>query len=214
MENIMDYDIYLGIEDGRIKRKTMSPVDTIDYKFKLSELKHDEKKDQADEKSLERFNKINAIKCHSRMMELRLEAERNGIKEGKLVKLDKYYQNVLSSYLDYFEDKNFQLPLFKIVDDSSPAYAMNLKTGTVIDLTPKQSHIIKLLHKRFFNSKIGEEWLWFSQIFNMLDDRYKNPNWNSMTDVFEKESGRAKLEKLCDVKSIGSRKFYRMKVSQ
>ena len=33
-------------------------------------------------------------------------------------------------------------------------------------------------------------------------------------DVFEKESGRAKLEKLCDVKSIGSRKFYRMKVSQ
>ena len=48
----------------------------------------------------------------------------------------------------------------------------------------------------------------------MLDDRYKNSNWNSMTDVFEKESGRAKLEKLCDVKSIGSRKFYRMKVSQ
>ena len=90
----MDYDIYLGIEDGRIKRKTMSPVDTIDYEFKLSELKHDEKK-ITDEKSLERFIKINAIKCHSRMMELRLEAERNGIKEGKLVKLDKYYQNVL-----------------------------------------------------------------------------------------------------------------------
>ena len=89
----MDYDIYLGIKDGRIMRKTMSPVDTIDYEFKLSKLKHDEKKDQADEKSLERFNKINAIKCHNRMMELRLEAERNGIKEGKLVKLDKYYQN-------------------------------------------------------------------------------------------------------------------------
>ena len=34
----------------------------------------------ADEKSLERFNKINAIKCHYRMMELRLEAERNGIR--------------------------------------------------------------------------------------------------------------------------------------
>ena len=209
----MDYDIYLGIKDGRIMRKTMSPVDTIDYEFKLSELKHDEKKNQADEKRLERFNKINAIKCHRRMMELRLEAERNGIKEGKLVKLDKYYQNVLSSYLDYLEDKNFQLPLFKIVDDTRQRYAMNLKTGTVIDLTLKQSHIIKILHKRFFNSKIGEEWLWFSQIYNMLDERYKNSNWNSMTDVFEKESGRAKLEKLCDVKSVGSRKFYRMKVS-
>jgi hypothetical protein len=53
--------------------------------------------------------------------------------------------------------------------------------------------------------------MWFSEAYNRLKERYKNPNWKSMTDIFEKREGKEKLDKLFDVKTEGSKRYYRIK---
>ena len=53
--------------------------------------------------------------------------------------------------------------------------------------------------------------MWFREACNKLEDKRQNPNWESMSDIFEKKVGREKLGQLFDVKKDGSKRRYRLK---
>ena len=214
----MEFFIYLITEDGEIYYKTMEPEDTIDYKFVLSD-KIKFKKDLAetyDQKRIEKANKSQAIMCHEKLMELRFHMKQYRAPGAKLIKQEKYYVDVLSSYLNFFQGQDFRLTQWRLEEldkeDSLPRYAVNLQTRENVILSRKQSPFVKLFYEHFFNCKIGDEWMWFSEAYNRLEERYQNPNWQGMTDIFEKSEGRKKLDKLFDVKLEGRKRYYRIKM--
>jgi len=209
----MQFLIYLLTEDGEIYLKTMEPEDTIDYKFVLSDKIEIDLSEGLNQEKIEKINKAQAMICHRKLMELRLNIKQHNAPGDKLIKLEKYYVNVLNAYLDFFEGREFQLPQWRLDPKNNiPGFAINLISGENISLSPKQGKFVRLFYKNFVNSKIGEEWMWFSEAYNRLEERYQNPNWKSMSDIFEKREGREKLDKLFDVKPEGSRRYYRIKM--
>jgi hypothetical protein len=209
----MQFLIYLLTEDGEIYLKTMEPEDTIDYKFVLSDKIEIDLSEGLNQEKIEKINKAQAMICHRKLMELRLNIKQHNAPGAKLKKLEKYYVNVLNAYLDFFEGREFQLPQWRLDPKNNiPGFAINLISGENISLSPKQGKFVRLFYKNFVNSKIGEEWMWFSEAYNRLEERYQNPNWKSMSDIFEKREGREKLDKLFDVKPEGSRRYYRIKM--
>ena len=209
----MQFLIYLLTEDGEIYLKTMEPEDTIDYKFVLSDKIEIDLSEGLNQEKIEKINKAQAMICHRKLMELRLNIKQHNAPGDKLIKLEKYYVNVLNAYLDFFEGREFQLPQWRLDPKNNiPGFAINLISGENISLSPKQGKFVRLFYKNFVNSKIGEEWMWFSEAYNRLEERYQNPNWKSMSDIFEKREGRAKLDKLFDVKPEGSKRYYRIKM--
>jgi len=209
----MQFLIYLLTEDGEIYLKTMEPEDTIDYKFVLSDKIEIDLSEGLNQEKIEKINKAQAMICHRKLMELRLNIKQHNAPGAKLKKLEKYYVNVLNAYLDFFEGREFQLPQWRLDPKNNiPGFAINLISGENISLSPKQGKFVRLFYKNFVNSKIGEEWMWFSEAYNRLEERYQNPNWKSMSDIFEKREGRAKLDKLFDVKPEGSKRYYRIKM--
>ena len=211
----MEFLIYLITEDGEIYLKTMDPEDTIDYKFVLSD-KIKIEKDSAeayDEERIKKINKYQAIVCHTKLMKLRLNIKQYDVPGAKLIKQKKYYEDVLAAYVNFFHGQNFRLTHWRLDEkDIIPRYAVNLQTGENVLLSRKQGPFVKLFYKHFVNSKIGDEWMWFSEAYNRLEERYQNPNWKSMSDIFEKREGRGKLDKLFDVKPEGSKRYYRIKM--
>ena len=88
---------------------------------------------------------------------------------------------------------------------------MDLKSGANIRLTKKQGKALSVFYNNFINSNIGKEWLCFDDVYNMLDENDRNDGWFSITDIFEKKEGKEKINKLFDVKTEGSRRYYRIK---
>jgi|APSaa5957512493_1039668.scaffolds.fasta_scaffold133806_1 hypothetical protein len=211
----MEFLIYLLTEDGEIYYKTMEPEDTIDYKFVLSD-KIKIEKDLAkeyDEERIKKINKSQAIVCHTKLMKLRLNIKQYDVPGTKLIKQKKYYVDVLAAYVNFFQGQNFRLTHWRLDEENIiPRYAINLQTGKNVLLSRKQGRFVKLFYNHFVSSKIGDEWMWFSEAYNRLEERYQNPNWESMSDIFEKREGREKLDKLFDVKPEGSRRYYRIKM--
>ena len=205
----MRFCIYLKIEGDKLHFNVMEPKDTLTYEF-TRELKIEDVTSDTNQGKLVKLNKIEALKCHHRLMKLRLKMKIYSLPGSKLLNQEKYYVQVLSSYIDFFEELDFQLPRIRL--DVEKRYAIDLKTGDNIPLTPKQSLFVGLYYDRFVNSKIGEEWMWFREACNkLLDDKRQNPSWESMSDIFEKKVGREKLGQLFDVKRDGSKRKYRIK---
>ena len=186
----------------------MEPKDTLTYEFTRETIVENATSDITHGK-LVKLNKIEALKCHRRLMELRLKIKSYSSPGTKLIHQEKYYVEVLSSYLDFFEELPFQLPRIRL--DIEKKYALDLETGDSIRLSRKQSIFVDLYYDHFINSKIGNEWMWFSEAYNKLNEDERNPNWNSMTDIFEKRDGKEKLNLLFDVKADGSKRYYRIK---
>jgi antitoxin component YwqK of YwqJK toxin-antitoxin module len=98
--------------------------------------------------------------------------------------------------LNFFQGQDFRLTQWRLEEldeeDILPKYAVNLQTRENVILSRKQRPFVKLFYEHFFNCKIGDEWMWFSEAYNKLEERYQNPNWQSMTDIFEKSEGNYK----------------------
>jgi hypothetical protein len=204
----MRFYIYLKIESGKLYFNAMEPKDMLTYEFTRETIVENATSDITHGK-LVKLNKIEALKCHRRLMELRLKIKSYSSLGTKLIHQEKYYVEVLSSYLDFFEELPFQLPRIRL--DIEKKYALDLKTGDSIRLSRKQSIFVDLYYDHFINSKIGNEWMWFSEAYNKLNEDVMNPAWNSMTDIFEKRDGKEKLDQLFDVKTEGSKRYYRIK---
>ena len=207
----MKFFIYLQIDDGELYHKTMEPKDTLNYEFVLSDKIQNDLPEGCDQSKLEALNKHQAMICHSRLMGLRLKMKQYNAPGAKLLRLEKYYVDVLSAYLDFFEDKKVQFPQWRLDQDNIPRYAVNLLTGENVRLTKKQGLFVRLFYDHFCKSRIGNEWLCFLEAYNMLDEDIVNVGWNSLSDIFEGAEGREKINKLFDVKSEGSRRYYRIK---
>ena len=188
----------------------MEPKDTLSYEFVLSDKIENDLPEGFDQEGMEKINKVQAMICHSKLMELRLNMKQYNAPGAKLIRKENYFVNVLNAYLDFFEGK-IQFPQWRLDENNIPTYAINLVTGDNIRLSRKQGKFVKLFYKHFVNSKIGDEWMWFSEAYNRLEERFKNPKWNSMTDIFEKREGREKRDKLFDLKTDGSKRNYRIK---
>ena len=117
----------------------------------------------------------------------------------------------MAAYLDYFQGKEIQFPQWKLDAGPRPMYAINLIDGEHIRLTRKQGLFVRLFYDHFCQSRIGKEWLWFIEAYNMLDEDVVNPEWAGLSDIFEGAEGREKINKLFDVKPEGSRRYYRIK---
>jgi len=208
----MEFFIYLQIDDGKLYLKTMEPKDTLSYEFVLSDKIENDLPEGFDQEGMEKINKVQAMICHSKLMELRLNMKQYNAPGAKLITLEKYYVNVFNAYLDFFEGREFQLPQWRLDEKNYiPGFALNLISGENIRLSRKQGKFVKLFYNHFVSSKIGDEWMWFSEAYNRLEERFKNPKWNSMTDIFEKREGREKRNKLFDLKTEGSKRYYRIK---
>jgi len=210
--SVMEFLIYLQIDDGKLYHKTMKPKDTLSYEFVLSDKIENDLPEGFDQEEMKKINKVQAMICHSKLMELRLNMKQHDAYGAKLQRLEKYYVNVLSAHIDFFENKNVQFPQWRLNEENNiPSVATNLVTGEDIRLSPKQGKFVKLFYEHFVNSKIGLEWMWFSEARDRLDEREQSPSWNSMTDIFEKREGREKLNKLFDSITEGRVRYYRIK---
>ena len=206
----MNFLIYLQIDDGKLYHKTMEPKDTLNYEFVLSDKIENDLPEGFDQSKLEALNKNQAMICHNRLMGLRLKMKQYNAPGAKLLRLEKYYIDVLSAYLDFFEDK-IQFPQWRLDQDNIPRYAVNIETGENVRLTKKQGKALSVFYKHFIDSNIGNEWLCFKDLYKMIDENDRNDGWFGMTDIFEKKEGKEKINKLFDVKSEGSRRYYRIK---
>ena len=190
----------------------MEPKDTLSYEFVLSDKIENDLPEGFDQEGMEKINKVQAMICHSKLMELRLNMKQHNAPGAKLIRKEDYFVNVLNAYLDFFEGK-IQFPQWRLDEENNiPSFATNLVTGENIRLSRKQGKFVKLFYKNFVNSKIGEEWMWFSEAYNKLDEKHQNTNWNSMTDIFEKKEGRDKLQRLFDSNTEGRIIYYRIKM--
>ena len=208
----MQFFIYLITEDGEIYLKTMEPEDRIDYKFVLSDKIEIDLPEGFDQKEMEKLNKVQAMICHSKLMELRLNMKQHEAPGAKLIRKENYFVNVFNAYLDFFEGK-IQFPQWRLdVENNIPSFATNLVTGENIRLSPKQGKFVRLFYEHFINSKVGSEWMyWRDAIKLMVKTERINPVWKSMTNIFEKKEGREKLNKLFDSNPEGRVIYYRLK---
>ncbi|MDB9722921.1 hypothetical protein OAA83_03220 [Candidatus Marinimicrobia bacterium] len=209
----MEFVIYLKIDNNDIYHKTMRPKDTLSYKFVLSDEIKDDRPKAFDQALIEKINKNEALKCYSMLMKLRLTMKDYDTPVAKLLRLKKYYENVLGSYLDFFEVKPFQLPQWRLDKKNNiPEFALNLVTGENIRLSPKQGKFAKLFYEHFVHSKKGSEWMWWGEAIELMKKTERiNEDWKCMTDIFEKKEGREKLNKLFDSNPEGRVIYYRLK---
>ena len=207
----MQYSIYLEIRGARLIHKNMEPKNTLNYKFVLSDEMENPLIDGWTTDNLDSINKNFAMICHKELMDLRLTMTTQQVRGKKLLKQEKYYEDVMAAYLDYFQGMEIQFPQWKLDAGPKPMYAINLIDGEHIRLTRKQGLFVRLFYDHFCKSIIGNEWLCFLEAYNMLDEDIVNVGWNSLSDIFEGAEGREKINKLFDVKSEGSRRYYRIK---
>ena len=121
---------------------------------------------------MEKFNKMEALDCHYRLLELRMSMKRHRAPGKKLLNQEKYYVNVLAAYIDFFEGKPFQLPIIKLDINSPPNFALNLENGDTTFLTRKQGAALEVFYDHFTNSKIGDEWLSFEEVRKKLEEDF------------------------------------------
>ena len=207
----MQYSIYLEIRGDRLIYKNMEPKDTLNYKYVLSDEMDNPLIEGWTTDNLDSINKNFAMICYTELMDLRLTMTTQQVRGKKLLKQEKYYEDVMAAYLDYFQGKEIQFPQWKLDAGPRPMYAINLIDGEHIRLTRKQGLFVRLFYDHFCQSRIGDEWLWFIEAYNMLDEDIANPEWNGLSDIFEGVEGREKINKLFDVKPEGSRRYYRIK---
>ena len=210
----MKFFIYLITVDGEIYYKTMEPEDTIDYKFVRSDKIEIDSPEAFDKHRMERSNAKEALKCHLKLMKLRLTIKNHDAPGTKLLRLEEYYVDVLGSYLDFFEEKPFQLPQWRLQGvNNIISFATNLVTGENIRLSPKQGKFVKLFYEHFVHSKKDSEWMWWGEAIELMEKtEIINPDWKCMTDIFEKKEGREKLNKLFDSNPEGRVIYYRLKI--
>jgi hypothetical protein len=208
----MEFLIYLITEDGEIYLKTMEPKDTLSYEFVLSDKIEINLPEGFDQEEMEKLNKVQAMICHSKLMELRLNMKQHEAPGAKLIGKENYFVNVFNAYLDFFEGK-IQFPQWRLdVENNIPSFATNLVTGENIRLSPKQGKFVRLFYEHFIHSKVGSEWMyWRDAIKLMVKTERINPVWKSMTNIFEKKEGREKLNKLFDSNPEGRVIYYRLK---
>ena len=210
--SVMEFLIYLQIDDGKLYLKTMEPKDTLSYEFVLSDKIENDLPEGFDQEGMEKINKVQAMICHSKLMELRLNMKQYNAPGAKLIRKENYFVNVLNAYLDFFEGK-IQFPQWRLDEENNiVSFATNLVTGENIRLSPKQGKFVKLFHNHFIKSKIGEEWMWWREAKAKLKEAEIDPSWKCMTDIFEKEEGRKKLNKLFDSNPEGRVIYYRLKM--
>ena len=207
----MQYSIYLEIRGDRLIYKNMEPEDTLNYKYVLSDEMDNPLIEGWTTDNLDSINKNFAMICYTELMDLRLTMTTQQVRGKKLLKQEKYYEEVMAAYLDYFQGKEIQFPQWKLDAGPRPMYVINLIDGEHIRLTRKQGLFVRLFYDHFCQSRIGKEWLWFKEAYNMLDEDVVNPEWFGLSDIFEGAEGREKINKLFDVKPEGSRRYYRIK---
>ena len=207
----MQYPIYLEIRGDKLIHKVMEPEDTLNYKFILSDEMENDLTDGFDDDMLDSLNKNFAMICHKNLMDLRLTMTTQQVRGKKLLKQEKYYEDVMAAYLDYFQGKEIQFPQWRLDNEEPPRFAINLLTGDNIRLTIKQGVFVRLFYDHFCRSRMGDEWLWFLEAYNKLDVKLRNIEWNGLSDIFEGAKGREKIDKLFDVKPEGSKRYYRIK---
>ena len=207
----MKYSIYLEIRGDKLIHKIMEHEDPLNYKFLLSDEMENPLIEGWTTDNLDSINKNFAMICHKELMDLRLTMTTQQVRGKKLLKKEKYYEDVMAAYLDYFQGNEIQFPQWRLDQDNIPRYAVNLLTGENVRLTKKQGLFVRLFYDHFCKSRIGNEWLCFLEAYNMLDEDIVNVGWNSLSDIFEGAEGREKINKLFDVKSEGSRRYYRIK---
>jgi hypothetical protein len=208
----MEFFIYLQIDGGKLYHKTMEPKDTLSYEFVLSDKIENDLPEGFDQEGMEKINKAQAMICHSKLMELRLNMKQHNAPGAKLIRKEKYFVNVLNAYLDFFEGK-IQFPQWRLDEENNiVSFATNLVTGENIRLSPKQGKFVNLFYDHFIKSKIGEEWMYWGEAIKKLNKTEIDPSWKCMTDIFEKEEGRKKLNKLFDSNPEGRVIYYRLKM--
>jgi|TARA_B100001971_G_C18019486_1_gene446621 hypothetical protein len=209
--SVMEFLIYLQIDDGKLYYKIMKPRDTLNYEFVLSDEIHENLPEGFNQVGMEQINRVLALRCYYTMSELRLKMKQYKTPGAKFIRLEKYYEEVLSRYEDFFEGK-IQFPQWRLDEENNiVSFATNLVTGENIRLSPKQGKFVKLFHNHFIKSKIGEEWMWWGEAKAKLNETEIDPSWKCMTDIFEKEEGRKKLNKLFDSNPEGRVIYYRLK---
>lgn len=207
----MKFRIYLKLEEDKRYFKNMMPKDTLEYAFVLSDLIHEDRPDSFDSIEMEQSNKMEALDCHYRLLELRMNMKRYRSPGKKLLNQEEFYINVLNSYIDFFEGRPFQLPAIRLDKNNPPRYALNLENGMNISLTKKQGTALAVFYNHFINSRIGDEWLSFDEVREKLQKDFDTEGWFGMTAIFEKKEGREKLSKLFDVKTKGRNRLFRIK---
>ena len=95
--SVMEFLIYLQIDDGKLYLKTMEPKDTLSYEFVLSDKIENDLPEGFDQEEMEKLNKVEAMKCHWELMELRLRIKEYKAPGAKLIKQEKYYGVKLSN---------------------------------------------------------------------------------------------------------------------
>ena len=211
--SVMEFLIYLQIDDGKLYLKTMEPKDTLSYEFVLSDKIENDLPEGFDQEGMEKINKVQAMICHSKLMELRLNMKQYNAPGAKLIRKENYFVNVLNAYLDFFEGK-IQFPQWRLDEENNiVSFATNLVTGENIRLSPKQGKFVKLFYEHFVHSKKDSEWMWWGEAIELMEKtEIINPDWKCMTDIFEKEEGRKKLNKLFDSNPEGRVIYYRLKM--
>ena len=189
----------------------MVPKDTLEYAFVLSDLIKEDRPDSFDRTEMEQSNKMEALDCHYRLLELRINMKRYRSPGKKLLNQEEFYINVLNAYIDFFEGRPFQLPTIRLDKNNPPRYALNLENGMNTRLTKKQGAALAVFYDHFINSRIGYEWLSFDEVREKLQKDFETEGWFGMTAIFEKKEGREKLGQLFDVITNGSKRYYRIK---
>ena len=207
----MEYRIYLKLDEDQRHYKTMTPKDTLAYEFALSDLIKEDRSETFDISEMEKYNKMEALECHYRLLELRMSMKRYKSSGKKLLNQEKFYINVLNAYIDFFEGRPFQLPTIRLDRNDPPRYALNLENGKNTRLTKKQGAALAVFYDHFINSRIGDEWLSFEEVREKLQKDFETEGWFGMTDIFEKNEGREKLSKLFDIKTEGRKRLFRIK---
>ena len=85
--SVMEFLIYLQIDDGKLYLKTMEPKDTLSYEFVLSDKIEYDLPEGFDQEEMEKINKVQAMICHSKLMELRLNMKQYNAPGAKLITL-------------------------------------------------------------------------------------------------------------------------------
>ena len=210
--SVMEFLIYLQIDDGKLYHKTMKPKDTLSYEFVLSDKIENDLPEGFDQEEMEKINKVQAMICHSKLMELRFHMKQYNASGAKLIRKENYFVNVLNAYLDFFDSK-IQFPQWRLNEKNNMvSSATNLVTGENIRLSTKQGKFVRLFYEHFIHSKIGSEWMYWGDAIDLMEKTERiNPVWKSMTNIFEKKEGREKLNKLFDSNPEGRVIYYRLK---
>ena len=86
----MEFRIYLNLDEDQRHFRTMAPKDTLSYEFALSDLISEDRPGTFDISEMEKYNKMDALECHYRLLELRMSMKRYNSPGKKLLNQEKF----------------------------------------------------------------------------------------------------------------------------